>query len=128
MAGTYYSSTFSSTSSNPPIHVMGGLGRQSTGQETGSLGWLHGNKVWFYSSTNGSSDCAVANFFTDAVKLGMSPGDIVLGVTASGGTTDVGVVTGEHGIWIGVITGSSAGSNVCSTLGGQISAFAAQSS
>ena len=125
---TYYSSTFSSTSSNPPIEIFGGFGRQSTGQETGSLGWLHGNKVWFYSSTNGSSECAVANFFTDAVQLGMRPGDIVLGVTASGGSTTPAVSSTDVGVWIGVVTGSSAGSDVCSTLGGQLSANVARSS
>ena len=130
MTGTYYSSTFSSTSSNPPIHIMGGLERQSTSQETGTLGWLHGNKVWSYSSTNTPGDCATVNFFTDAFQLGMRPGDIVLGVTASGGSTHVGfpttgqtsgVSTQQGGPWIGVITGSSAGSDFCSTVGGQIS-------
>ena len=110
MTMTYYSSTFSSTSSNPPIQIAGGLGMQSTAQETGTLGWLHGNKVWFYSSTNAPADLAGVNAITDGKALGMKPGDVILGVCASGGST-VGYA------YLMVVNPSSAGANDVSTAG-----------
>ncbi len=116
MTMTYYSSTFSSTASNPPIHIAGGIGTPSTSQESGSLGWLHGNKVWFYSSTNAPSDCAGVAAFTDGAALGMRAGDLVLGITASGGTTTAYP-------WMGVIVCSAASTapgGLVSTAGGQI--------
>lgn len=116
MTMTYYSSTFSSTASNPPINLIGGMGTPSTAQESGTLGWLHGNKVWFYSSTNAPSDVAGVAAITDAGLLGMRAGDVVIGVTASGGSTTAYP-------WLGVIVCSAGSTNpggICSTVGGQI--------
>ncbi len=117
MTMTYYSSTTSSTTSNPPIKLISGLGVQSTSQETGTLGWLHGNALWFYSSTNAPTDCAGVAAFTDANALGIRAGDVVIGVTGSGGST-------TPYPWLGVFVASAASTNpggVASTAGGQIS-------
>lgn len=116
MTMTYYSTTTSSTASNPPIAIAGGMAFQSTQQETGTLGWLHGNRVWFYSSTNAPSDCAGVAAFTDGAALGMRVGDVVLGVTASGGSTTAFA-------WLGVIVASAASTapgGLVSTAGAQI--------
>ena len=116
MTMTYYSSTTSSTATNPPVHIAGGLGFQSTQQETGTLGWLHGNKVWFYSSTNAPADCAGVAAFTDGAALGMRAGDVMIGVTSSGGSTTAYA-------WLGVIVASAASTapgGLVSTAGGQI--------
>ena len=117
MTMTYYSSTTSSTTSNPPIKLTGGLGVQSTQQETGTLGWLHGNGLWFYSSTNAPTDCAGVAAFTDANALGIRAGDVLIGVTGSGGST-------TPYPWLGVFVASAASTNpggILSTAGGQIS-------
>lgn len=118
MTITYYSSTTSSTTSNPPINFEGGLADQSTTQETGTLGWLHGNNVWFYSSTNAPSDLTGVNAITDANLLGIKVGDVVIGVTSSGGSTT------PVGPWIGVWVATAGSTNpggLMSTAGGQIS-------
>lgn len=38
-----------------------------------------GGGLWFYSSTNLTTDMTVANFFSDAFYLGMRAGDVVMG-------------------------------------------------
>lgn len=119
MTVTYYGSTGGTggtSAANPPLHIAGGIGSPSTGQEAGGLGWLHGNKVWFYSSTNAPADMAGVAAFSDGYALGMKAGDLVLGITASGGTTTAYP-------WMGVIVCSAASTapgGLVSTAGGQI--------
>ncbi len=118
MTMTYYSSTTSSTTSNPLINLVDGIGVGSTQKETGTLGWLHGNNVWFYSSTNAPSDLQTVGAVSDANILGVFAGDVVIGVTSSGGSTN------PHQPWIGVFVASAASTNpggLMSTAGGQIS-------
>jgi hypothetical protein len=39
-----------------------------------------GGGLWFYSSTNATTDLVAAGFFSDGKNLGMRPGDMVQGV------------------------------------------------
>jgi hypothetical protein len=63
---TMFLSTQGSTAANNPNAPGGG-----------------GGGLWFYASTNLTTDLAVANFFSDGFYLGMRPGDIVMGAQFS---------------------------------------------
>lgn len=93
MAG-YVGSTATSTAANPPVvlaSVIGGrLQYTSTGSTTpiGNLpASASGGKLWFYSSTNYADDAAAAAFFNDGQALGMSRGDVLIGVAATADST-----------------------------------------
>lgn len=43
----------------------------------------NGGNLWFYSSTNATTDLTGANFFSDAFYIGMRAGDVVQGVQFS---------------------------------------------
>ena len=78
----YSGSTAASTAANPPAVIVGGvLGRQAHSSQlsTSVAGYKQGGQVWFYSSTNLTTDIVVANFFSDGYYLGMQAGDIVIG-------------------------------------------------
>ena len=78
----YSGSTAASSVTNPPrllIPALGGVAN-TTGLTTGAhVQASQGGQLWFYSSTNLSTDLFVSNFFTDGLELGMRPGDIVIG-------------------------------------------------
>lgn len=93
MAG-YVGSTATSTAANPPVvlgSVIGGRIQYANTGTTSVLGNLPtgaaGGKLWFYSSTNLGSDTAAAGFFNDGTALGMSAGDVILGVFSSAAST-----------------------------------------
>lgn len=103
------------TTPNPPrllIPAMGGpLAANST--SVGNAGAL-----WFYCSTNLTTDMTASNFFTDAKALGMRTGDVLLAATYSTQSS-----TG-HILVMGMITGvSTSGANL-STGGTMTSTFA----
>ncbi len=77
--GTYYGATAASSLSNPPTQI--GNPAFIRPSDSGSTG---GNiprsaALWFYSSTNNSTEVSAANFISDAYYLGMRPGDVVIG-------------------------------------------------
>jgi len=59
---TEYLSTQGSTAANNPNAPGGG-----------------GGGLWFYSSTNATTDLTATNFFSDGFYLGMRAGDVVMG-------------------------------------------------
>ena len=71
----YFGTTAATTVSNPPMRIAGGLGGTNLGSTT--IGG--GQQVWFYNSTNLTTDMTASNFFSEAKALGMNHGDIVLG-------------------------------------------------
>lgn len=78
----YYGSTASSSLANPPRLMVSAMVSlpETTGLSTATNNQhLQGGQLWFYSSTNLSTDILAANFFTDGKALGMKPGDIVIG-------------------------------------------------
>lgn len=60
---------------NPPINITGGLG---IGRGSSALTGTNRN-LWFYNSTNLTTDLTASGFFSDGYSLGMRPGDVVMG-------------------------------------------------
>lgn len=107
----YNGATAASSVANPPIRIAGGMGGVSQ-QSTASGG---GRGVWFYNSSNGSTELQGANFFTDAKALGMQAGDLLLFVVATGSSIACGM---------GVIgTVSTSGAAIASTGASLTSTF-----
>lgn len=117
----YSGTTAASSVSNPPRMVVGA----SIGEVPGTTGLStapaspgnQGGQMWFYSSTNLTTDLVASNFFSDGYYLGMRPGDLVMGVQfSSAGST----VTTFQGAVTGVSTSGaslSTGSLMTSTFG-----------
>ncbi len=79
---SYSGTTAGSSVSNPPRLLTGGLATQpaTTGLSTAAASQhQQGGNLWFYSSTNKTTDIKASNFFSDGKKLGMRPGDTVIG-------------------------------------------------
>lgn len=114
----YYSSTEASSISNPPLLLVRGIGTApySTALSTAIPGGKQGAGIWYYSSTNGSTDTMTAGFFSDAKLLGMRPGDTVLGVYYSSAASSA-------VIYAGVITGVSTSGAALSTGATMTSTF-----
>jgi hypothetical protein len=115
----YFGSTQASSAQNPPVLVARGIGTSpySTALSTAIAGGKQGAGLWFYSSTNGSTDTMTAGFFSDAKDLGMRPGDVVLGFYYSSAASSCVV-------YIGGITGVSTAGAALSTGGTMTSTFA----
>jgi len=78
----YSGSTAASSVANPPRLLVGQIASLpgTTGLSTATATQhQQGGQVWFYTSTNYSTDILASNFFTDGKNLGMRPGDLVLG-------------------------------------------------
>ena len=118
MTMTYNGSTATSTAANPPVLLYSVVGGkiQYPGVLHTSTTLARGGKVWFYSSTNAQTDVDDAGAFSDGGRLGMTPGDILIGVvTGIGG----GISSTDMYCYIGVLNStesslSSAAYNICS--------------
>ena len=109
----YSGSTAASSVANPPRQMI-----QSVGANQGTTGLTttpnavgaQGGGLWFYCSTNATTDLLVANFFTDGKSLGMRPGDMVFGMsfTSAGSSvqTFMGAITGVSTSGASLSTGS----------------------
>lgn len=107
----YSGATAASSVANPPMRISGGLG----GINQGSTATGGGRGLWFYGSSNGSTQLQDANFFTDAYYLGMKAGDLLLFAGATGSSAFCGM---------GIIgTVSTAGAAIASTGGSMTSTF-----
>jgi len=98
---TYNGSTAGSTLANPPVLLHAAVGGHvlyaTSGFTSATTGFPNlpsstlgpaGAKVWFYSSTNIFSDIfGTLNAFGDGVALGMSNGDLLIGVQTSAFST-----------------------------------------
>ncbi|MEE9528426.1 MAG: hypothetical protein V3V88_00035 [Dehalococcoidia bacterium] len=111
----YVGSTAASSAVNPPRLVTGSFhARPGT---TGLLGILttsqnqqaSGGNLWTYVSTNASTSMNDATNFTDGWTLGMRPGDIVMSVCYTSGSThtlNISVVTDASSAGVTLSTGS----------------------
>lgn len=91
MAITYNGATAGTTLANPPVLMAAAIG--------GTVGWVtsgstaapgtygSGAKIWFYSSSNTAAEMVALNTISDGVALGMSLGDILIGVNTTAGST-----------------------------------------
>ncbi len=101
MALTYNGSTAGATSANPPIlaHSFSWAGKIEN-----SPG-LTGARLWFYTSTNIPSDMTSSGSIADGYALGMRTGDVVLGVSATAGSS-------SPIVWLAAVGLQSSGSDV----------------
>lgn len=97
----YSGSTAASSVANPPRQMVQSIAANqgTTGLTTApSAPGAQGGGLWFYCSTNATTDIVASGFFTDGEALGMRPGDMVMGAqfTSAGSsvTTFMGAVTG----------------------------------
>lgn len=105
----YKGSTELSSVANPPRAIIAGMwGIRSTTVLPSSVG---GQNVWFYNTTDSSTDLVTANWFTDGFYLGMRQGDLIMGSFTTGSS-----VSAYMGV-IGAVT--TAGCAIASS-GGQI--------
>lgn len=89
----YFGTTAASSQSNPPRQLVAPFANNpaivgtteflttqgSTASYANAPGGVGGG-LWYYASTNSSTDMTVANFFIDAFYIGMRAGDMVIGV------------------------------------------------
>lgn len=95
MSLTYNGTTAGSTKANPPVLLHGAVGGHVMFANSGSTAGIAnlptgaaGAKIWFYSSTNdGISEMVALNSIGDGYALGMSPGDILIGVKTTADST-----------------------------------------
>lgn len=113
MTLTYNGATAGSTLANPPVLLeaaMGGHVQFVTSGSTAGVSNLptgaSGAKVWFYSSSNDATEVAGAAAFGDGVALGMSIGDVLIGVkTTAASTAPV--------LYFGVLVTSAGSTSFC---------------
>ncbi len=60
----------------PPVRVSHGMLTQRSNQE--STDAAGGGSLWTYTSTNSAAAVIAANYFTDAERLGMRNGDVMM--------------------------------------------------
>ena len=110
----YVGSTAATSAINPPRLVAGSFHSRPT---TGLLGTLTtaqnqqsvGGNIWTYVSTNASTSVNDSVNFTDGWQLGMRPGDIVMSVCYTSGSThtlNISVVTDASTAGVTLSTGS----------------------
>lgn len=106
MTVTYNGATAGTTSANPPA-----LYAQPMGGSFPNCGVLPGGKLWRYNSTNYSTDISNGGSvsITDAKALGMTVGDLILGLTATS-TSDTAPF-----IWMGAVVSVSTSGAYIST-------------
>lgn len=88
----YQSSTLGTTAANPPINIVSGLG---IGRGSSNTLASNSRQLWFYNSTNLTTDLTSANFFSDAWYLGMRAGDVVMGTQYTSAGSSVITFTGS---------------------------------
>ena len=89
VGSTMFLSTQGSTAANNPNGPGGG-----------------GGGLWFYASTNLTTDLTASNFFSDGFYLGMKPGDVVMGAQFSSLGSSVTTFTGA------IVSVSTAGASL----------------
>lgn len=97
---SYSGATAGTTSANPPIlltRIFGGAGATGLSTAPSAGANVQGGGLWYYCSTNATTDITASNFFTDGYYLGMRPGDLVGGAqfTSAGSSviTFLGAIT-----------------------------------
>lgn len=104
------------TTPNPPICIVPNI---SGGAQNSTSVYARTRQLWFYNTSDGSTDLMTASYFTDGKQLGMRVGDALIAVCASTESS-----TGHISV-VGVITttSSTAGYKL-STGGAMTSTFA----
>ena len=106
----YSGTTAASSVANPPSRVSHGSLTQRSIRESTSV--AEGKSLWMYNSTNLTTDVGDSSFFSDAARLGMRNGDVM--IVASHSTESS---TG-HILLIGMIAFDSTSAASLSTANG----------
>ena len=87
----YNGTTAGATAANPPLLLAGAIGGKvlNNGSTLGGTAAGMGANFWMYTSTDSSTAPFTANYFTDALPLGMRAGDVVMQVGATGSTLGI---------------------------------------
>lgn len=94
---SYYGATQSSSLANPPRQLIAPFANNpaiagstqylstqgSTAANNPNAPGGGGGGLWYYASTNLTTDLTAANFFSDGFYLGMRAGDVVIGAQFS---------------------------------------------
>ena len=84
----YSGSTAASSVANPPNRIDSGLLSRSNINESTSV--FRGTSLWTYHTTSTTTELFNVGYFTDAGRLGLVPGDIMIGHASTGqGSTDI---------------------------------------
>lgn len=113
MTLSYNGATAGSTLANPPVLLFSAIGGHVQFATSGSTAGINnlptgasGGKVWFYSSSNTAVELAGAAAINDGNALGMSIGDILIGVkTTADSTSPIG--------FLGVLVTSAGSTSFC---------------
>ena len=117
---SYYGSTQSSSIANPPRQLVAPFAQNaalagsteylstqgSTAANNANAPGGGGGGLWFYSSTNATTDITASNFFSDGFYLGMRAGDVVIGNQFSSLGSSVTTFTGS------IVSVSTAGASL----------------
>lgn len=113
MTLAYNGATAGSTLANPPVLMKSAIGGHVQFVTSGSTAGISqlpvgasGAKIWFYSSSNSAAEVAGAAAINDGVALGMTIGDIMLGVTTTAAST-------APIFYAGVLVTSAASTSFC---------------
>ena len=116
----YSGSTASSSVANPPRQLVQSIGANHGTNgltTTPSAPGAQGGGLWFYASTNLTTDIVASGFFSDGKRLGMRPGDVVMGVQfTSAGSSVISFMGAVTGITTAGAASLSTGSLVTSTF------------
>ena len=109
----YSGTTAASSVSNPPRLLVGRFSGVpgTTGLSTSNPNQAsQGGNLWYYNSTNTSTELQSSTFFTDGWYLGMRAGDVLIAAsfTSAGSSviTSIGVITAASTSGCGLSTGS----------------------
>lgn len=129
---SYFGTTQASSLANPPRLMVGPMA--SNVAQAGSTMFLStqgstaannantpggggvGGQMWYYASTNLTTDLTGSNFFSDAFYLGMRPGDLVYGVQFTSAGSSVITFQGAIGSVSTAGANLSTGSLITSTF------------
>ena len=91
MTLTYNGTTAGSTLANPPVLMAAAIGGRSNWVTSGSTAAVNtygsGAKIWFYTSSNSADELITIGCIGDGPALGMTLGDILVGVITTAGST-----------------------------------------
>lgn len=111
----YNGATAASSLANPPLRIAGGMG----GVNTVSTPTGGGRSVWLYNSSNGTTELSSGTFFSDGYYLGMKQGDLIMGVSNTGSSSQcfLGVISSVStlGCHVGGAAGTSTNAMITST-------------
>lgn len=120
---SYSGASAASSLANPPRQLIAGFASNpaivgtteflSTAGSTAAYANAPGGQgggLWYYASTNATTDLTGSNFFSDAFYLGMRAGDVVMGVqfssAGSSATTFLGAIASVTTAGANLSTGS----------------------